>query len=790
MKKRIVAMCLALVMVCSVTACGGSTAAKNKAASKEGVFKVSDIEQNFGAGEDDYIGLNQIHVVDETIYAVIDISFSDGNRTKYVAMDMEGNILKEHLLLETIYETAEYIETADSVTLEVTAEENESYSYEYIGGYTFLEDGRLAYIKTIEGYDSEMDEYINANNFIVCDVDGTEYLKVSLTGLPEESNYFYANCMIPVGNDKIYLLSYESAFTVDLKEGTATYFLPNETLQNVYSVAFYKDDKPVVPIWNDEYTKQTYSVMDIESGKVEEEVTIPETFASFTVSAGGKSGYDILLTNNNAIYGYNLGDSDKTLIINYLNSDLATYRLQNVSFMDKNTFVAAYNDIVDYETHIAKFTKIPPSEVPDKEIITVAASGVDTTLKKEIIEFNKASDQYRVTLLDYSEYNSLEDYTLADQQLDMDILAGKIPDMILCGTEFSMEKYADKGLFTDFYELLEKDEKYGKEDFCENVLKAYEIEGKLYQFPISFQVATAMGKTAIFGEDTSLTWDELESIMAQYPGSVAFSDLTQNEMLGYGLRYTYGQLVDEVTGECHFESDLFKNLLEFVKQYPEEIDWENMYSAAADWMSMEARYIEDRTLLAFANIYSMYGGWVQGYSTFGEKATPVGFPVEEGIGSRIESPMSFAISTKSENIDGAWAFIKQFVSEEAQMPEENDPQFSATGRLPILKKALEACAMGITQKPSYIGVDGNRVEYDEYVYINGEDILVEPGTEADAQAWLAYILSIDEKTSTNYQDALAIITEDAAGYLNGSKSLDEVVKVIQSRMTILVNEDK
>ena len=92
---------------------------------------------------------------------------------------------------------------------------------------------------------------------------------------------------------------------------------------------------------------------------------------------------------------------------------MATYRLRNISFVDDETFVAMYNDIVDYESHLAKFTKIPPTKVPDKEIITVAASSIDNTMKKAVIEFNKTSDKYRVFIQDYSEYNSQEDYTAA-----------------------------------------------------------------------------------------------------------------------------------------------------------------------------------------------------------------------------------------------------------------------------------------------------------------------------------------------------------------------------------------
>lgn len=800
MKKRVLALILTMAMICSVTACGG-TSNDNQALSKEGVFKVTDIEQDFGASENDYVGISQMRVIDDTIYAIVDVSFSNGNRTKYVAMDMDGKVQKEHVLLERTYESAgddkEAYELAvaagnTAVVTEETVETVEDYvSNTYISGYSIMEDGRLAYVKTIDFYDDMLEEYTNKNDFIICDIDGTEHIRTTLLGLPEENNYFYANCMLTPGDGKMYLLSYENAFIIDLETGDASYFVPTENVQNIYTVLFYKDNKPVVPLWNEDYTEQTYSAVDLETGEVIEEIDIPETFNSnFTISEGGNSGFDLLLVNSNAIYGYNFGDEDKTLIMNYINSDLATYRLNDISFVDEDTFIAKYNDIVDYDTHMAKFTKIPPNQVPDKEVITVAASSIDNTMKKEVIEFNKTSDEYRIMIQDYSEYNTQEDYTLGDKQLDMDLMSGKIPDVILCDNSFSSAKYMDLGIFADFYELLENDETFKKEDFCENVLKAYEVDGKLYQFPVSFHIMTVYGKSSIFGNDTTLTWDELEAICAERPDSIVFSEVTQNDILGFGLRFTYGQLVDEVTGECKFESDTFKNLLEFTKQYPAEIDWESLYADNDFWMDYELQYVNGHTLLSMANIYSVYDGWMQGLRIFGEKATPVGFPTEEGNGSRVESPMSFAIYADSEHTEGAWEFVKRFLRDEVQMPEENNPHYSATGRLPVLKKALEACAYAITKKPSYIGVDGERVEYDEFIYINNEQVKVEPATEEDAKMWLDYILSVDKKTSANYEEAMEIVTEDAAGYLNGSKSLEEVVGVIQSRMNILVNEDR
>lgn len=796
MKKRIIVLFLALSMVLSMISCGGSNATQNRAASKEGVFEVTDIEQDFGVGENDYVGINQMRVLDDMIYAVLDMSFSNGSRTKFVTMDLEGNLLKENILIEHFYARAdvdkEVWEEAISSTIEVTTEVTEESvdSNSYISTYMILEDGRLAYIKSTDIYDAETDRYENKNEFIITDVDGMEHLNVLLEGLPEDNNYFYANCMIPASDDKMYLISYEHGFVVNIKDGTMKYFVPTESVQNIYTVAFYKDDKPVVALWDKEYTKQTYSVVDIETGTVLEELDIPENLTNFNISEGGNSGYDLILTNNNAIYGYNLGDADKTLIMNYINSDLGTYRLRNITFMDEDNFIAMYNDIIDYEERFAKFVKVPEEDIPEKEVIIIATNGTDNTFRKEVVAFNKSSDAYRILIEDYSEYNSQEDWQAGIKQLDMDLMSGKVPDILVCGSEFSLAKYADMDIFADFYELLEQDATLTKEDFCENVFRAYEVDGKLYQFPTSFHITTVFGKTSIFGEDTSLTWDELSAVTSQYPNAAVFSDMTQTDLLSYGLRFTYAQLVNELTGECKFESDTFKNLLAFVKPYPAEIDWDKLYNDDSYWMNMETQYIEDRVLLSFANIYSIYDGYMQGHRTFAEKATPVGFPTEEGTGSRVECGTSFAIYKDSEYVDGAWEFVKRFVSEEAQMPTEESPQYSATGRLPILKKALEASALGITMKPFYIDVDGSKVEYDEFIYINNEQVAIEPGTEEDAKLWVDYILSIDKRTTENYSEALEIITEDAAGYLNGAKSIEEVASIIQSRMNILVNEDR
>lgn len=776
MKKRLLALVLTGMMVFSMAACGGNGKTDNseqRAASKEGVFKITDIEQDFGVGENDYYNISAMKLIDDTVYALVNTSFSNGSRTTYMTMDMTGAILNQYVVQEQIYD---YDATAEEGTTTET--------YSYVNNYYIAEDGRLAYVLTSDINNLETGEYSCKNEFIMCDVNGQEFVRSELKN--EESDYFYANCLVPSKENTIFVVGYGMIMEVDLETGEVFEIEPSDELSDVYSVAFYKDGMPVVALWNDDYTDQTYNVIDLRTGTIIEELALPEGFTNFTIYDGQNSGYDMLLVNNSAVYGYKMGDADKTLIMNYVNSDLASYRLRNITFMDADNFIAMYNDLVDYEYHIANFVRIPAEQVPDKDVITVATSYMDNELKQAVVDFNKTNEQYRIVTTDYSEYNTIEDYNAGATKLDNDIISGNIPDIIVCSNTLSIGRYVDKGLLVDLYELMDKDETIQREDYCENVFKALEFDGKLYQMPTNFGITTVYGKESIFGTETSITWEKLNAILAQYPDAVAFSDITRDTILSQGLIYTYNQLVDELTGECHFDSEAFRNLLEFAKQFPDEINYD-AYEDESYWQLMETQYAEDRTLLCMSNFYSVYDAWIQGYRTFGEKATPVGFPTEEGSGSCIRLDNSYAISQKSPYIEGAWEFIKSFISEEAQTV---DPEAARYSEMPILKSALEECAEQIKYKPYYTDMDGTKVEYDETVYINGQEIAIEPADDEDVQELLSFILSVDKKASGNYDDALKIITEDAAGYFSGAKSLDEVVGVIQSRMNILISEDR
>lgn len=810
MKKRMLSLILVVVMVLSMAACGGDkpsgSNAANNAASKEGVFEVVDLEAIADTVDADDFNISQMKAIGDTLYMIADVYFQDdksnGYRILYLTADMEGNVKTQHTIYEQIWQNYEdKSEVEEAVPLEKVVASNDIAvllpeepvvdeavyeDYHNIYSYQIMSDGKLAYVDSLERYNKETELYETTLNIVVCDENGTELVNVNLSEGLDPEEYLWVNCIVESGEGTLFALCYEKIFEISMDGNVLGTFEGNEVTQNLYTPAFYKDGTPVFTTWNADWTKQSYSVVDIRQGAIVEELDVLDTLQNYTVYDGANSGYQLVLANNTGVYGYNFGDTDPKLIMDYINSDLATYRVRYVCFKDADHFIGIYDDIVDYNNHVASFTKIPPENVPDRNVLTMATYGTDSNVTKAIIDFNKASDEYKILVKDYSQYSTSEDWYAGMTKLDNDIISGNIPDIIKGNEQISLANYASKGLLEDFYKLMEKDESINMEDYAENVFKAFEVDGKLYELPTQFYIWTVYGKTSIWGEESGITWDEVAAVQAQYPEAALFSEMTKSRALSDSLRYNYAQLVDEASGECHFNSDIYKNILEFANTFPAEINYDELYSDDDYWLHYQTQYMEDKTLLTSSTIYSVYEAWSTVYRTFNEEGTPVGFPTDEGKGSVISALNSYAISAKSDYVDGAWEFVKSFISEENQIAAEDTEVYSYWG-IPVMKKGIEQQAMRITQKPYWIDENGEKVEYDDYIWLGEEQIVMEPATEKEAQRWVDFILSVDQKANFNFEDAMEIISEEAEGYFSGDRKIEDVMSNTQSRMSIFTS---
>ena len=638
--------------------------------------------------------------------------------------------------------------------------------------------------ETIEDM-TDPDNPIYTENYYLIgyDAKGTELWRVLLNENkqlhPNENDYFYAYGVTYV-DDKL-LLQVANGIAVFSMQGelmsyndfTAT--MPDASFNGMILL---RDNRLMVEFSTE--TALNYCEMDIATGELKEQYEFPGQWYNYAVYAGYDT--DLLLADSIGVYTMNIGDTQMKQIMSFVDSDLDLYGINMLQAIDDKTFLGIIsNDETGYN-ELVKFTKVPPEEVVDKEVLTLACTSVNWDVRKAVINFNKTNSKYRIQIIDYdSLYATDDDYEQGVTKLNSDIVSGKIPDILQIDTRMPVQSYISKGLLEDLLPYIDKDEKLDKNDLIPSVVEAYSIEGKMYQLVPSYTIGTVVGKTAIVGEKRGWTIEDAQAVLAkQKEGTKLFNDATRDTMLYNALDTVQNQFINWETGECNFNSEEFKQLLNWVKSFPAE------YSYDGDgfddmWQGSESMWREDRALLQFSSFGTFSDYKYAKYGTFGEDITLIGFPTSQGEGTVLSPSIQLAMSSKSSNKEGVWEFLGYFLGEEYQN--------SVTYGFPISSKRLDALGEEAKKKPYYEDENGNKVEYDDTYYLDGMEIVMPLLTDREIQDFKDIIYSVNR--SENYSEAVYnIITEEASPFFNDQKTVDEVATIIQGRMQIYVDENR
>ena len=540
---------------------------------------------------------------------------------------------------------------------------------------------------------------------------------------------------------------------------------------------FLKDGTVVISVYNEALNKNVLRKLDINTGEYSEEYEI-SGLNGYSLYPGADS--DFLLVGNGGIYSYNLGDAQVKKLLDFIDSDMSSSYVYHLSAVSEKELYGVMADDMTGDEALMKFTKVDPKDVTDKTVLTLACYYLDWEVRKYVVEFNKSNPDYRITITDYSQYDTDEDYTAGITKLNTDIVSGKMPDILLLNDNIPVESYAAKGLFEDLYFYIDQDTELKREDYFQNVLKVHENNGELYCLPSRFIIYTVTGKTADVGNGTGWTLQELKDVLAAKPeGTQVFSGMTRQEMLYYSIRMSGNQFIDWESGKCNFNTEGFISLLEFIKDFPEELPedyWEKDMGMSWDEQLRQGKVLLDQTVL---DSFSGYNYLKKAF--FGEDITMIGFPSENKKGSAIGANIKLSMSSKSKNKDGVWQFLRYFLTEEYQEKDNYG--------WPLSLKQAELMAQKAQKKPTYEDENGNQVEYDEIYNINGVDIVIEPMTQEEVEEVLGFMQSVDQ-LYTNNQALIDIISEEAAPYFAGQKNVKEVVDIIQNRVQIYVSENR
>lgn len=531
--------------------------------------------------------------------------------------------------------------------------------------------------------------------------------------------------------------------------------------------------------YDEEYEKQFMAAYDIETGQLGESSEL--TFGN-SYSIRNVQGQELLLTDGMGVYTWSVGDAEPKMLMNIVNSELAANELSHVQIVDDQHFVAIYNDLANWAQKCAYFTYVDPASIQDRAELALGGLYIGTDVKAKVIQFNKTSEQYRITLKDYNVYNTSEDWTAGQTRLNADIINGQMPDIMVIDNMSNYSNYVSKGLLADVGQLLEADPETSQLEYLQNVWDAFRVNGTLYAVVPSFSVRTMIAKKSLVGEPSSWTMADMEAVLATMPeGATAFGSMIRDGFIYQMISYAGQDFVDMETGKCSFNSQSFIEMLEYARTLPAE-DPQN-YEEDYDWAYYENQYRENRSLL-----YDLYIGNIkdckyQIRGNIGEAVSFVGFPTANSNGSTL-SPGNYAfmISARSDQLDGAWQFVRQFLLPEYQTGSE-------LYDMPVLKSAFLDKAQEATERPYWTDENGNREYYDDTWNINGEEVILEPFTQEEVDAMCEFIYSVN-RTSYYNEYISNIITEEAAAFFEGQKSAQEVADIIQSRAQVYVDENR
>lgn len=686
---------------------------------------------------------------------------------------------------ETEASDEEAKKTDDSEPAVMDMQIDKGYSSTDYSNFSVGNDGTIYLLKNKYEESNENGEYTYSNSTFLnaFDMDGNLLSEKEIKSFTEnEDNYF--NCVL-VDSDRecIYFVDGGNSQNIYITDMDINLISTVTVTKSAFiNQLFLSGKKLIAQGYDADYNKQYLAILDADTKKITNEVDV--TFLNRYSFYEGNDKVDLYLSNNDGLYKWNEGEESPKKLLDFIDSDLNTSSFNQVKAIDDEHFIACYSDTVNWTAVTAMLTKVDPATIKDKQPLTLACHYIDDTIRAQVINFNKASETARIQVVDYSVYDGNDEatYDAGVTKMNNEIAGGNVPDIFVLNTQLPVKSYLAKGLFADLNPYLEKDTEFKKEDYLENIIDAYSVDGKWYIMVPSFDVETLVAKKSLVGDRKTWTLDDVNEILSKMPEGAKFiEDGTRMSIMTQILSASGSEFIDWSKGQCYFNTDEFAKLLDFVKDYPETIEYSDEYWENYDSFYQQM-YREDKVLAATIGIYNMSDLRYVMRARFGETIAYMGYPNSKGITGIINPNLQLAISSKCKNADAAWEFVRYFLSDEYQ---NKDNMYA----LPISKKAIDENAAKAMKNPTYEDENGNLVEYPETYYSDGNEIVMEPLTQEEVDTLKEYIFGLN--TAYGFDDtAITIIMEEADSFFKGQKSVKEVSDVIQSRVQIYVNENR
>lgn len=480
---------------------------------------------------------------------------------------------------------------------------------------------------------------------------------------------------------------------------------------------------------------------------------IPELFAA--------SDQGMLYCHNGKLYEYNFETRVQEELLN-----LSTYGLlmEDLLYIGKNGEVL---EIIDNykEWGISEYTTLIPG-VSNRKVLTLGVMMQSSKMQSIVAAFNRYSKDYTVDIVEY--YNEAEEYTSAAEKLKLDIISGKAPDIIdVSAVDSSV--FSSKGALVDLYSLMGQDEEFSKDRLMSSVIKAYETDGHLYALAPAFHLVTMWGNNDIIQDKAGVSLQELMNVLSAAGKSLnAIWGFSADEPVLTTL-CTFGmdEFIDWDNKSCDFTGEYFCDVLRFVKNY------------SGAYTGSQSKGIQEGAIAMTTGMIDSVASYQITKELYGKDVAFIGYPTNSGSGTAVTfRELQLAINANKEYVEGAWEFVKFYILNGYQQEG-----------FPVEKNQFEAIMSLAMQSEYFVDENGKTYEEEKGWYSDKDArISVYKASEEDVIAVRNLVDSVTNKFEYDIA-IMQIISEEAEGYLQGDKSLEEVTKIIQNRVALYLSEN-
>ena len=403
-----------------------------------------------------------------------------------------------------------------------------------------------------------------------------------------------------------------------------------------------------------------------------------------------------------------------------------------------------------------------------KKTVTVRVSLSTSYLNAAVKAYNKQSSDYEVELI---QQNGLK----FNEKLEVQLATGEAADLIE-NPMVNLDSLARKGAFLPLDDIISGYE----EEYFDSALESGRVEGVQYMLPYQVSLHTYITSKDIAGDLTTWNIDEfMERIEASGVSYAEYIDpvlIVENFAINDVESKRY---IDWETGESKLDEAPFIRLLEFAKKYG-KVGGENISKAWEEGM-IEGTIAGDGSnvsdAFAFMNKYDAY---------FKNNASYIGYPGDKRSSGYLWST-GFMINSKAENVAGAEDFLRWIISKEGQRTDL-EASYKAGG-----VGSRTYCVLPARRDIFEEEFEDYQSEMAGFIHYYSPYKLFEYdcGPLTDEQADIFKRL-IDEARpeNTKVNPIMEIIDEEMGPFLDGSKSAEEVAKIMDSRVQIYLDELK